>query len=157
MNTEPAWADLPNARHIYAVLRDVRKQPKTWAQAQEKLGSTPEDRQRYSRLSKATEKVVWEASVSISRRDMLHRAWDAVFAAFQYAPTSPEQAISVYERNLAWHAATNATDALITWDSSADLLPLSPQGLLELLQDPYSSRGHQALLLLPYAFVREGL
>jgi hypothetical protein len=51
---------------------------------------------------------------------------------------------------------TYVTDALIAWDSSADLLDCTPdvlRAMIDLAEPPVC---HQAALLLPYATVRFG-
>ena len=96
--SDTAWAHLPNAKHIDAVLADARKRPGAWDAA-------------------------WRA------------AWDAA-------------------RDAARDAAWGAIAALVTWDSSADLLDCTPdvlRAMIDLAEPPVC---HQAALLLPYAIVR---
>jgi hypothetical protein len=53
-----------------------------------------------------------------------------------------------------WSSLTDATDALIAWDNSADLLDCTPdvlRAMIDLAEPPVC---HQAALLLPYAIVR---
>ena len=98
MTAETAWAHLPNAKHIDAVLADARKRPGAWGAARD------------------------------AARDA---AWGA-----------------------AWDAAWGAIAALVTWDSSADLLECTPdvlRAMIDLAEPPVC---HQAVLLLPYAIVR---
>ena len=89
---ETAWAHLPNAQHIDAVLADARKRP---------------------------------------------GAWDAAWRA-------------------AWDAARDAVAALVTWDSSADLLDCTPDVLRTMIDLAEPPVCHQAALLLPSAIVRFG-
>ena len=86
--SDTAWAHLPNAKHIDAVLADARKRP---------------------------------------------GAWDA-----------------------AWRAARDAIAALVTWDSSADLLDCTPDVLRTMIDLAEPPVCHQAALLLPSAIVRFG-
>ena len=92
MTTKTAWAHLPNAKHIDAVLADARKRP---------------------------------------------GAWDAARDA---------------ARDAAWGAIT----ALVTWDSSADLLDCTPDVLRTMIDLAEPPVCHQAALLLPSAIVRFG-
>ena len=87
-----AWAHLPNAKHIDAVLADARKRP---------------------------------------------GAWNAAGGA-------------------AGDAAWGAIAALVTWDSSADLLDCTPDVLRTMIDLAEPPVCHQAALLLPYAIVRFG-
>ena len=105
---KPAWAHLPNAKHIDAVLADVKARPEAWTTARD------------------------------AARDA---AQDAAWAAAQDA---------------ARDAARDAIAALVTWDSSADLLDCTPdvlRAMIDLAEPPVC---HQAALLLPYAIVRFG-
>ena len=104
MTTKTAWAHLPNAQHIDAVLADARKRPEVWGAAR-------------------------------------RAAWDAARTA---------------ARTAARDAARDAIAALVTWDSSADLLDCTPDVLrvmIDLAEPPVC---HQAALLLPSAIVRFG-
>ena len=104
MTAETAWAHLPNAQHIDAVLADARKRPGAWDAAQ-------------------------------------RAAWDAARTA---------------ARDAARDAAWGAIAALVTWDSSADLLECTPdvlRAMIDLAEPPVC---HQAALLLPSAIVRFG-
>ena len=94
--TTTAWAHLPNARHIDAVLADARKRP---------------------------------------------GAWDAARTAARTAA-----------RDAAWGAIA----ALVTWDSSADLLDCTPDVLRTMIDLAEPPVCHQAALLLPSAIVRFG-
>ena len=121
-----AWAHLPNAKHIAAVLADARKRPGAWDAARCAARTAARD-------------AAWDAA----RR----AAWDAAWGAARDAA-----------RDAAWGAArTAARDAiaaLVTWDSSADLLECTPdvlRAMIDLAEPPVC---HQAVLLLPYAIVR---
>ena len=111
---ETAWAHLPNAQHIDAVLADARKRPGAWDAAQ-----------------RAAWGAAWDAA-----RDA---AWDAAWRAAWDA---------------AWRAAWDAVAALVTWDSSADLLDCTPDVLRTMIDLAEPPVCHQAALLLPYAIVR---
>jgi len=124
MTTKPAWAHLPNARHIDAVLADARKRPGAWDAAR----------------TAARDAALYTARTA---------AWDAVRGAVRTAA-----------RDAVWDAAGDAAwdaiSALVTWDSSADLLDCTPdvlRAMIDLAEPPVC---HQAALLLPYATVRFG-
>ena len=100
--SDTAWAHLPNAQHIDAVLADARKSPGAWD---------------------AARTAAWGA------------AWDAAWDA-------------------AWCGAWGAIAALVTWDSSADLLDCTPDVLRTMIDLAEPPVCHQAALLLPSAIVR---
>ena len=122
--TTTAWAHLPNAQHIDAVLADVRKRPEAWDAART-----------------AARDAAWDAAWDAARRAARDAAWDAARTA---------------ARTAARDAARDAIAALVTWDSSADLLECTPdvlRAMIDLAEPPVC---HQAALLLPYAIVRFG-
>ena len=57
-------------------------------------------------------------------------------------------------RGAAWGAARDAIAALVTWDSSADLLDCTPDVLRTMIDLAEPPVCHQAALLLPSAIVR---
>ena len=114
---ETAWAHLPNAKHIDAVLADARKRPGAW-------GAARDARKRPG---------AWDAA----RTAAWGAAWDAV-------------------RTAAGDAAWDAIAALVTWDSSADLLDCTPDVLRTMIDLAEPPVCHRAALLLPYAIVRFG-
>ena len=82
-------------------------------------------------------------------------AWDAArTAAWDAARTAAWRAA----RTAAWDAARtagwDAIAALVTWDSSADLLDCTPDVLRTMIDLAEPPVCHQAVLLLPYAIVR---
>ena len=124
MTTKPAWAHLPNAQHIDAVLADARKRPGAWDAAR----TAARDAALYT-----AQDAAWDAAWDAARDAAQRAAWDA-----------------------AWGAAWDAIAALVTWDSSADLLDCTPdvlRAMIDLAEPPVC---HQAALLLPYATVRFG-
>ena len=104
--TKTAWAHLPNARHIDAVLADARKRPGAWDAART-----------------AARDAAWDAARRAARDAARDAAWDAIAA-------------------------------LVTWDSSADLLDCTPDVLRTMIDLAEPPVCHQAALLLPYAIVR---
>jgi len=128
--TTTAWAHLPNARHIDAVLADARKRPGAWDATWD-----------------ATRDAAWDAAWAAARGAALTATRGAVRIA---ALTAAWDAARV----AAWAAAQAAIAALSTWDSSADLLECTPdvlRAMIDLAEPPVC---HQAALLLPYAIVR---
>ena len=84
---------------------------------------------------------------------------DAVLADARKRPGAWDAAQRA-ARGAAWgaarDAARDAVAALVTWDSSADLLDCTPdvlRAMIDLAEPPVC---HQAALLLPYAIVRFG-
>ena len=69
MTTETAWAHLPNAQHIDAVLADVRARPEAWVAARD----VARDAAWY-----AARDAVWSAAQGVAR-DVLYAliAWDS--------------------------------------------------------------------------------
>ena len=91
----------------------------------------------------------WDAARDAAQRAARDAVWDAAWAAAWGAA-----------RDAAWDAARRAAwdaiAALVTWDSSADLLDCTPdvlRAMIDLAEPPVC---HQAALLLPYAIVRFG-
>ena len=118
--TKTAWAHLPNAKHIDAVLADVRKRTKAWNAAWN-----------------AAQDAAWGAARTAAWGAAWGAAWDAAQRAAQ-------------------RAAWDAIAALVTWDSSADLLECTPDVLRTMIDLAEPPVCHQAALLLPYAIVRFG-
>ena len=117
---ETAWAHLPNAKHIDAVLADARKRPGAWD---------------------AAWGAAWDAARDAARDAAQRAARDAAWGA---------------ARSAAWGAAWGAIAALVTWDSSADLLDCTPDVLRTMIDLAEPPVCHQAALLLPSAIVRFG-
>ena len=137
MTTTP-WAHLPNARHIDAVLADVRKRPEAW-------GNGGGD---YTAVALAA--CVRDVVLHDQREVARHAALRAAQKALRNEEWSTR-------RHKKWAEVTYATDALIAWDSSADLLECTPdvlRAMIDLAEPPVC---HQAALLLPYAIVRFGI
>ena len=134
MTAKTAWAHLPNARHIDAVLADVRKRPEAWGTggggdytAVALVACLREGIMQHS--------VVRHAAHNAAEQALLHEEWAT-------------------HRHNKWSEVTCVTDTLITWDSSADLLECTPdvlRAMIDLAEPPVC---YQAALLLPYAIVR---
>ena len=130
--SDTAWAYLPNAKHIDAVLADARKRPGAWGAAQRAARG-------------AAQRAARDAARDAAQRAARDAAGDAAWgAAWDAAPLA------------AWDAAWGAIAALVTWDSSADLLDCTPDVLRTMIDLAEPPVCHQAVLLLPYAIVRFG-
>ena len=126
--TKTAWAHLPNAKHIDAVLADVRKRPEAW----EVAWNTVQAEAGY-----VAQNAAWYAAWTVARDPARTTAWTVAWDAAQ-------------------HTAWDAIAALTAWDSSADLLECAPdvlRAMIDLAEPPVC---YQAVLLLPYATVRFG-
>ena len=126
MTTTTAWAHLPNAKHIDAVLADVNTRPEVWDAALDAAWYAAWAAARQAARDAARAEV-WDAA----RQAALDAAWDA-----------------------AWGAAWDAILALIAWDLSADLVDLPPDVLRTMADLAPEPVNHQAVLLLPWAIVR---
>ena len=127
MTAETAWAHLPNAQHIDAVLADVRKRPEVWDEAVLLVWGKFRHRLR-------------DAARDVAR-DINYSAWEKAWHV---------------TRDISQATPPDAMAALIAWDSSADLLECTPdvlRAMVDLAEPPVC---HQAALLLPYAIVRFG-
>ena len=128
--SEKPWAHLPNAQHIDAVLADVKARPGAWRAAWD---------------------AAWDAARTAARDAARTAARDAARDA---ARTAARTAACDAAWGAAGGAAWGAIAALVTWDSSADLLDCTPdvlRAMIDLAEPPVC---HQAALLLPYAIVR---
>ena len=132
--SEKPWAHLPNAQHIDAVLADARKRPGAWDAARS-----------------AAWGAAWDAAWDAAQRAARDAAWDAAQRAARDAAWGAAQDAA---QRAAWDAARDAIAALVTWNSSADLLECTPdvlRAMIDLAEPPVC---HQAALLLPSAIVR---
>ena len=148
MTTKTAWAHLPNAKHIDAVLADARKRPGAWDAAQRAARDAA-----WGAARRAARDAAWDAAQRAARDAAWDAAWDAARrAAWDTAWDTAWDAARTAARDAAWGAIA----ALVTWDSSADLLDCTPdvlRAMIDLAEPPVR---HQAALLLPYAIVRFG-
>ena len=132
--SEKPWAHLPNAQHIDAVLADVKARPEVWDAAWRAARTAA-----WGAARTAAWRAAWRAARDAAWGAARAAAWDAAWDAAWRA---------------AWDAAWDAITALVTWDSSADLLECTPdvlRAMIDLAEPPVC---HQAALLLPYAIVR---
>ena len=128
MTTKPAWSHLPNAKHIDAVLADVKVRPEAWV-----LGFATVPIAVWDRAWKMS----WDLASHSGRQEARDAARDAT-VGFSGVCTR------------------DVVGALIAWDSAADLLDCTPdvlRAMIDLAEPPVC---HQAALLLPSATVRFG-
>ena len=124
MTAKTAWAHLPNAQHIDAVLADVPSDI-VWSECN----------------------VPWAVAVKAAEETIKARELRDVHKEALLG-------IDRRASDMAWLAQAGATRALIAWDSTADLLECTPdvlRAMIDLAEPPVC---HQAALLLPYAIVR---
>ena len=124
--SDTAWAHLPNARHIDAVLADVGVRRTRWKSA-------------WTSLRRVAATVAEEVA---EEKDLLDVGAEA---RLTIDPTMSDAD---------WLVKASTIDALIAWDSAADLLDCTPdvlRAMVDLAEPPVC---HQAALLLPYAIVR---
>ena len=146
--SDTAWAYLPNAKHIDAVLADARKRPGAWDAA---WGAGRDAAQR------AAWGAAWGAGRDAAQRAAWGTAWDAArTAAWGAGRDAAQRAAWGAARRAARTAAWGAIAALIAWDSTADLLECTPDVLRTMIDLAEPPVCHQAALLLPYAIVRFG-
>ena len=143
MPAKTAWAHLPNARHIDAVLADVRKRPEAWTTARSAVQDVRKRPEAWTTARSAVQDAVQGAAWYAAR----DAAWDAAQgAAWDEARDAARGAV----RDAVW----DAIRAIIAWDSSADLLDCTPDVLRTMIDLAEPPVCHQAALLLPYAIVR---
>ena len=150
--TNTAWAHLPNARHIDAVLADVRERPEAWTTARGAAWDAA-----WAAAGDAVRGAAWTAAWDEARGAAWDAAWDAAQRA---ARDAARDAAWDAAWRAAWDAARGAARdaiaALVTWDSSADLLDCTPDVLRTMIDLAEPPVCHQAALLLPSAIVRFG-
>jgi len=150
MTTKTAWAHLPNAKHIDAVLADVKARPEAWTTARGAAGVTAWDAAWAAAgdaAQDAARDVAQGAARDAARDAARYAVWNAAWDAARTAARNEAW-------DVAWGAVWGAIRAIIAWDSAADLLECTPdvlRAMIDLAEPPVC---HQAALLLPYAIVR---
>ena len=130
------WDHLPNALQIERILSDVKARPEVWAVVHK----------RYANVWLEAHRDAATAAYTAGRtKDTIH--------AHNIALTMAHAAVSPGESNGVWVTIQSATRAalvtLIAWDSSADLLALTPDALRTIIATCDGDVKHQAVLLLP--------
>ena len=134
--SETAWAHLPNAAVIDEMLADVKARPKVWEAAWGELWADVWSTRRIASWSEARYASSHMAKSVGRAQPGRAQPWRAAYSA---ETTS---------------AARGATFALIAWDSSADLLALTPDALRTIIDTCDGDVKHQAVLLLPAVIAR---
>ena len=145
-----AWAHLPNAAHIDAVLADARARPEIWAAAGGEVLATERAVEVPKAMAAARAVALTTAGVAelVAARDAVWAlAWDA-------ARTLALDAALDAELDAVWATAGAAMYALIAWDESAALLDLAPDALRTIISTYHGAVKHQAVLLLPAVIAR---
>ena len=131
--SESPWSHLPNAKVIDAVVADGESRPEVWEATYDKMRGAFD----YATLA---------------------AAWTAASEADVDAGTLEDLAMVVSAgdgtRGAVWDVVTDAVYALIAWDSSADLLALTPDALRTIIDTCDGDVKHQAVLLLPAVIAR---
>ena len=122
------WSNLPNARHIDAIMLHMLNHPKKWGAARGAARGAAWD---------AARSAAWGATRGATR----NAAWDARVATRGAATVAARAAVWDAARDAAWGACL----ALIAWDDAGELLD-ADMDLMKFLvevQDP------RAVLLMP--------
>ena len=123
-----AWAHLPNAARIDAVIADARARPDKWSAAHTKVWAT------------AGAGDAWSA------------AWDATWRAVQAAGRYDARDAT---RSAATGSSLDVIHALVAWDDCAYMLDLPSTTLRTMIDLCDAPVCHQAVLLMVGAMVKE--
>ena len=130
--TTPAWAHLPNARHIDAVLAHVKAHPEMWPITLRTARG-------------ATWAAAWDATWAAARGAAWDDAWGACAALITLRTA----------RGAAWDAtraaAWDACSALIAWDDAGQLMYMPVDAVRTLA----AAGHHPATLILPARLAME--
>ena len=124
--TAPAWAHLPNAKHIDRILASLEAHPKKWDTAR---GGAYD----------AAHTAAWNAAYTAARSE----AWDAARSA---ARSAARTAAYTAAYTVAYTVAWGAIVALVAWDDCAYMLDM-PEDALKVLR----AVGSQPAVLLSVA------
>jgi len=129
----PAWDNIPNAKHIDAVLAHVKQHPDRWraayAAARDAAWYAARDAAWYAARD-ATYAAIYAAARDAARDAAWDAAGDAAYAAAYAA---------------AWGGAQDACAALVAWDDAGLMLGL-PADAVRLFA---GVGNHAAILMLP--------
>ena len=131
---ETAWAHLPNAAVIDEVIADGKLRPEVWEATYDKMWGAFD----YATLAAAWVAACEAADGEIDDLGMSVAAGDVSSGSV-------------------WDVVTDALYALIAWDSSADLLALTPDALRTIIDTCDGDVKHQAVLLLPAVIARSAV
>ena len=142
-----AWASLPNAKRIDAILADLQHRPLAWAKAWRKLVDSELEESEMVASQRADERVsarqaAIAAAEASSRSDVLVEAERAVRGA------EMADELGIASNMAAQVVALDAVRALIAWGDCAYMLDLEAASLRHLIAS-YGVGLPQAVLLLP--------
>ena len=138
-----AWASLPNAAHIDAVLADLKSRPRAWAKAWRQLSDSELEESEAVAARRAEERVAARAiAQASSRAEVLGELESAVRAV------DMTDKLCITSNIAAQVVAIDAMRALVAWDDCAYMLNLEVTSLRRLV-DCYGVGLPQAALLLP--------
>ena len=132
----PNWDHLPNVVQIKRIIEDVKARPDKWVSTHIHHGT---------RWIEALNVATGKAYAGYRARDITRvRDISSALAGMVVSSDAPDALwITV-------HAATNASLlALVAWDSSADMLSLTPDALRTIIDTCDGDVKHHAVLLLP--------
>ena len=129
-----AWAHLPNAVAIDDIFADVKARPKAWREAGDVTWG-----EAWGIPSQTAWDLAKHTVEHTGRGAIWNEAWNVMWAAAKGTP-----------RSTAWIVIS----ALIAWDSSADMLSLTPDALRTIIDTCDGDVKHHAVLLLPAVIAR---
>jgi hypothetical protein len=132
--SDTPWAHLPNAKVIDEILADAHARSEVWAGAWDTT---------CGKVWRPTGETAWvntRHTIKVAKRDA---TWDTTWLVLHKVA-----------RDTARSAAWVTISTLIAWDSSADLLALTPDALRTIITTCEGTMKHQAVLLLPAAIAR---
>ena len=136
-----AWDNLPNAKHIYAVLAHFEQHPDKWDAARGAAGYAAGSAARIT-----AQDAAWLSAHQAARGAAMDAARSAAMDAAGSAAWNAARA--TYDARI---AARGACYALIAWDDAGDLLAM-PVDAVRLLA---ACNHHPAVLLLPAVVAME--
>ena len=132
----PNWDHLPNVLQIKSILADVRSRPGVWAAAHK----------RYGEIWLEAHRAAAAAAYRAARDKEANHAHHIALAV-------ASEIVDLDDPDDVWIAIHSSARAalvtLIAWDSSADLLTLTPDALRTIIDTCDGDVKHQAVLLLP--------
>ena len=132
----PNWDHLPNVWQIKRILADVKARPGVWAV----------EHKRYCEVWMEAHQAAATTAYMVERsKDTIHAHNVALAVAGAIASRDAPDDVWVSIQS----AVRAALVTLIAWDSSADLLSLSPDALRTIIDTCNGDVKHQAVLLLP--------
>ena len=136
------WAHLPNAAVIDELVADFTARPKVWGDAETEAWRFVKD---------GPWVAAWTAAQPVLSGQSPSETWVKIEHTARYTAQKVERSIVQAE------AQTIVQDfllALIAWDSSADMLQLTPDALRTIIDTCDGDVKHQAVLLLPAVIAR---